>query len=110
MEIGDEHAFYAERHVTDATVPESWRLTIDYNRDVDLKLIAGAEALFIDNIRCGAWRALCVQCGFDDPLVLGKRLFRHEREWKVELPARPGFVSAQAAKIGDHFIHLLGGE
>src|SRR5207245_962733 len=57
VEIGDEHAFYAERRVTDATVPEPRRLTFECNRDVDLDLGAGTEALFIDDIGCGAWRA-----------------------------------------------------
>jgi len=46
VEIGDEHAFYAERRVTDATIPEPRRLAIECNRDVDLDLIAGTETLF----------------------------------------------------------------
>ena len=107
VEIGDEHALYDDRRVTDSTVPEPRRLTIHYNRDVNLELIAGAEALFIDDIACGAWRSSCVDRGLDDDLVFRERFFGRERERKVELPARPGFVGAQAAKIGDHFVHLL---
>src|SRR5690606_32074826 len=91
-----EVALHAEHEVAEAAGPRSRAGALPVGeRDDHLHLVAGAEALLVDELAAVQARSAERRSVGEDRLVLGIRLLGHHRARQVQLAAGPRVVSAE---------------
>src|SRR3984957_3630361 len=82
-------------------------LVLEQKRDVYLKLVVHAEALFVNNV-CGySGGTVSVGRRGQHFLVFRKRLFGDLRERQIEFAAGPMIVAAETPQVGNKVIDLV---
>jgi hypothetical protein len=95
LEAVRQDVLYRDGDITEAVVPPTAIGLLRQQRNDDLVLRPRAEAPFVQQFVSDLAAAGGVHRRRQHRLVLGERLFRHERSRHVELAARPRGIAAE---------------